>query len=98
MRFLDIQLVNGGLTPGEADDPVQVGADYARIGCHRGSGIEPVQFFQRLCLDLFGHTCREYLLAQFKALTYGGVCFAQFFLNGLQLFAQEILSLALIDL
>ena len=93
----DIEVVIGFDCPGQGDQPIQVGTDDAVFGCGSGQAGEPVEFSFCLFVDLFWHASLIYLPR--KLVDIGGlfIGFPQLFLNGFELFAQEIFPLHFVD-
>ncbi len=94
----DFQVVVGVRGPGQAGQPVQIGADHAILG--RGSGQlgQAVQFAPGFFFGLLGHAALLYLGPKFFDLYLLLVALAQFALDGLDLLAQKVLALHLFHL
>jgi len=94
----DIQVVIRALAPGQADQPVQVGADDAVFGGGGGQLGHAVQLAAGLLLRLLGHPGFLDLPAELLDLDLLLIGLAQFMLDGLELLAQEVLALDLLHL
>ena len=93
---LQIQIIRGGLAPGQVEDPLHVGAadaDLRRAGSHVGQAF---QLFFSLLPGFIVQGRFFQLLA--KLLHIGAVLVAQLSLNGLDLLPQVIILLVALDL
>ena len=92
-RLLEVEVVIRLLVPGEAEDPLEVGADDAVLG--RG-GREPLEASE-LAVDrlarLFGQLHLVRTVAELIDLRLLRVALAELLLDRLQLLAQEVLAL-----
>jgi hypothetical protein len=80
--------------PGQFRQPLQIGPHHAGFRGTFGHPLQPPQLALRLAGDLGRHAGLIQLALQLVKFGRGIVGLAQFFLNGLQLFAQQELSLA----
>mmetsp|Transcript_15238 Transcript_15238/g.28562 ORF Transcript_15238/g.28562 Transcript_15238/m.28562 type:complete len:338 (-) Transcript_15238:699-1712(-) len=87
----------GLLAPGQVDQGVDVVAHHGRLGRHGRHQLELLELGIRLLAGLLGHLGREDLLLE---LLHVGAVFtvAEFLLDGLDLFVQVVLALALLHL
>ena len=91
----DVQFVLAALRPGQAGQPVQPGADDAVLGGGGRQARQALQFAQSFLLRLLRHAGFLDALAELLDFRRLLVAFAQLLLDGLQLFAQEVLALHL---
>ena len=94
----DVEVVLGRDVPGQADEPVHVGADDADLG---GCGRDPahaLDFLERAGLHVVGHARALDLLAELVDLGLLRVVLAELALDGLQLLAEDVLALGLVEL
>ena len=84
--------------PGQAEDPLEVGADDAVLGGRRRQPLEPAELPLGGLPDLLGQLRLVEPLAQLVHLGLLGVALAELGLDRLQLLAQEVLALALLHL
>ncbi len=89
----DIEVVIGRLLPGKADHQVEIGLDDAVFGGLDGHTAHAVEFAARLLLGLLRHSGGADALLQFANVGGLLVILPQFFLDGLELFAQEEITL-----
>ena len=94
----DVEVVLAGDVPRQGDDPVQVGLDHGILGARRRQVGEPVQLAPRRLVDLLGQLELVDLLAQFAGLGLLLVGLTKLLLDRLELLAQEVLALVLVDL
>jgi len=83
-------------SPGQGDQPIDVGPDDADLGRGRRNALHPVDLLQGTFLDALRHPRGFDLLAQRMQL---GAFFvlAELFANRLQLLAQDLIALELAD-
>ena len=96
--MLHVEVVLAARAPGQGDDPVEVGADDRVLGALRRDLGEPVELAPGRLVDLLRERELLDLAAQFVDLRLLLVGLAQLLLDGLELLAQEVLALALVDL
>jgi hypothetical protein len=96
--MVEIEVVLGGLVPGQRRDPLQVAADDAVLGGRGGQALEPLQLAVGLAPDLLGEVDRVELLAQLIRLGHHLVGLAELLLDRLELLAQEVLALRAVEL
>ena len=94
----EIEVVLGGGVPGQRHDPLQVGAHDAVLGHRRLEPLQAAQLALDLLGDLLGEAQRLELLAQLLGLGLGLVALPQLVLDRLELLAQEVVALALLQL
>ena len=94
----EIEIVLGGLVPRQRRDPLEVAADHAPLRHRRLEPLEPGQLAVGLLADLLGELDRRQLLAQLVDLGLDLVGLAELLLDRLELLAQEVLALALVEL
>ena len=94
---LDVEVVGGRLRPRQVDQPLQVGADDAVLGRRRGQALEPRELALGGPLRVLGQLGRLDPLAQLVDLGLGLVLLAELALDRLQLLAQVVLALTLLD-
>ena len=97
-RVLEVEVVLGRLVPGQRDDPLEVGADHAVLGRRGRQALEPRELAVGLLAHLLGKLGRVELLAQLVDLGLHLVGLAELLLDRLELLAQEVLALALVEL
>jgi hypothetical protein len=97
-RMGDVQVVLGALRPRQVDEPLEVGADHAVLGRCLRQPLEAPQLALGGLLRLLGQLGGLQALAQLGDLGLLLVALAQFLLDRLQLLAQEVLTLALVEL
>jgi hypothetical protein len=99
VRLGDVDVLRaGGLVPRQRGHPLEVSARNHVLGRGRGHFLEPLQLAVALLARLGGHLRLFDLLAQLLDFGDGVVGFAQFLVNRLQLFAQQVFTLALAHL
>ncbi len=86
MRGFNIEMILAALAPWQGQNPIDVGAQHWNLSRLRGSAFQAVDLFARLGRHLGRHDLLIELFAQLVDLV--GTIYAQFFLNGAQLFAQ----------
>ena len=97
-RVGDVEVVLGLLRPGQVDQPLEVGADHAVLGGGRRQPLEPAELALGRLLRLLGQARLLDPLAQLVDLGLLLVALAELLLDRLELLAQEVLALALVDL
>jgi len=97
-RLIQVQIVRGALVPRQSDDPVEVAAGDGVLGAGGVDPFQPGQFSFGLFEHFFGQFFRLDLLPQFLGLRGLRIGLAELFLDGLELLAQVVLALALVDL
>ncbi len=98
LGLLDVELHLGALVPGQAHQPVDVGAGDRVFGRGLRHAGEAIEFADRLLLRFLGHLGLLDLLAKLRDLALLIVAVAQFLLDGLHLLAQVVLALVLLQL
>ncbi len=93
-----VELVLGRNAPGQAQEPVQVGADHRRLGRLRVGRAEAFELFVGLVLGLFGEHLGVDHLAVALDLAVDLVGVAELLLNLFHLLAQQVLALGLVHL
>ena len=96
--LLEVEVVLGERLPRQRDDPLEVGADDAVLGCRLRQALEPRQLAIGGLLSVLRQRQRLEPLAQLVDLGLLGVALAELGLDRLQLLAQEVLALALLHL
>ena len=96
-RVGDVEVVLGRHAPRQLDDPLQVGADDAVLGGGGRQALEPPQLALGLLSGLLGQLGRLDPLAQLVDLGLLLVRLAELLLDRLELLAQVVLALALLD-
>ena len=81
--------------PGQIHDPVHVAAYDGVFGCLGGHDAQLADFAFDLVLDLLGHVALLELLKNAVKLAHGILFAAQFLINGLELFVEVVVALAL---
>ena len=94
----DVEVVLGGHAPGQLDQPLEVGADDAVLGGRRRQALEASQLALGLLAGVLGKVRRLDPLPQLVDLGLLLVGLAELLLDRLQLLAQVVLALALLDL
>ena len=97
LGFLQINLVLGFLFPRQVQNPVEVIARDRVFGGGGRRQLQALQFQQRGLAGFVGHRRLVDFFAQRPGFAAAGFAFAQFALNGAQLFAQEKVALRLGD-
>ena len=97
-RGLDVQVVRGLLTPGQFDHPFQIGPDRRRLGGVRMHLLQTLELLFTFLQDLVRHLRVFDAGAKLGNLLSPFIQFTQFFLNGLELLPEEILSLGFVHL
>ena len=97
-RLGQVDLVLALLRPGQRDQPVEVGADHHLLGRPRRDGPQPLQLAVRDFAHRRGHAGLLDLLLQALQLGVGLVVRPQLLLDRLELLAQDVLALALLEL
>ena len=94
----DVEVVLGFLRPGEIDEPLEVGADHPVLGGDRRQLLEPAELPFGGLLRLLRQAGLLDPLAELVDLGLLLVALAELLLDRLELLAQEVLALALVDL
>ena len=94
----DVEVVLGFLRPGEIDEPLEVGADHPVLGGDRRQLLEPGELPFGGLLRLLRQAGLLDPLAELVDLGLLLVGLAELLLDRLELLAQEVLALALVDL
>ena len=97
-RVGDVKVVLGGAAPRQLDQPLEIGADDAVLGGRRRQALQAPQLAIGLLSGVLGEVRRLDPLAQLVDLGLLLVGLAQLLLDRLQLLAQVVLALALVDL
>ena len=97
LRLRQVDHFVGALVPRQRDQPVEIGARHCVLGGRDRHLREPVELPQRLLLDSFRHAHGFDLLGQLLDFLRLVVAFSELLLNGLQLFAEEVIALVLAD-
>ena len=98
LGFDNIDIRAGGLAPRQGRHPLQVRARHHVFGGRRRHLGQALQLAVAFLLCFRGHPCFVHLLAQLIDLLHRVVRLAEFLLNGLHLFAQQVFPLVLADL
>ena len=93
-----VEVVLRRLRPGKRQDPVDVGADHAVLGCSSREALEAGQFAVDGLARLLRQVGRLNSLAQLADLRLLGIALAELLLDRLHLLAEEELTLALLHL
>ncbi len=97
-RVGQLEVVTGRLVPRERRDPLEISADHAPFG-HRGlQPLEPCELAIGLLAHLLGQLDRRELLPELIDLGLHLVGLSELLLDRLELLAQEILPLPLLEL
>ena len=94
--FRNIHFHARGFRPRQNRKPFDVIARHRIVRCHRRHARKPAQFFQSLFLDLIRHAGVFNLLPQLLRIASAFILLTQFFLDGLHLLAQVVLTLGLL--
>ena len=97
-RVREVEVVLGRRVPRQRRDPLQVGADDAVLGRRLGQPLEPRELAVGDLADLLGQLDLGELLAQLLDLGLGRVALAELLLDRLELLAQQVLALGLVEL
>src|SRR4051794_12390562 len=97
-RVREVEVVLGAHAPRQRGDPLQVAADDAVLGRLGGQLLEAVQLALGLLAHVVGQRDLVELVAQVAGLFGGLVELPELLLDGLELLAQHVLALALVDL
>ena len=97
-RVLEVEVVLGRRVPRQRGDPLEVRADDAVLGGLRRQRLEALELAVDLLADLLGQLDRGELLAQLVGLGGRLVELAELLLDRLELLAQHVLALALVEL
>ena len=89
-----VEVLLGALAPGHGDQPVQVGADHARLAGLLAHPLQARELLERLLVDGLGHVGLLDLGA--VLVRDRGLVVAQLLADGLHLLAQEVLALLLL--
>ena len=89
-----VEVLLGALAPGHRDQPVQVGADHARLARLLAHPLEAAELLERLLVDGLGHLG----VLDLGAVLLGdrGVVLAELLADRVHLLAQEVLALLLL--
>lgn len=98
LRGLQVLAHLAALLPRHAQQPLQVVAHHRGFGRHRRHLLELVQFVARLGFNGLRHAGFGDLAGQFFQLAWCVVQVTQFLLDGLHLFVEVVLALALLHL
>jgi hypothetical protein len=94
----DVQVVLGLLRPRQVDEPLEIGADHAVLGGDWRQLLQTGELALGRLLRLLGQVCLLDALAQLVELRLLLVLLPQLLLDRLELLAEEILPLPLVDL
>ena len=97
-RVLEVEVVLGRRVPRQRRDPLQVGADHAVLGRRLRQLLEPRELAVGDLADVLGQLDLGELLAQLLDLGLGRVALAELLLDRLELLAQHVLALGLVEL
>ena len=97
-RVAEVEVVLGRGVPRQRRDPLEVGADDAVLGRRLGQPLEPRELAVGDLADLLGQLDLGELLAQLLDLGLRRVALAELLLDRLELLAQEVLALGLVEL
>ena len=97
-RVLEVEVVLGGLVPGQGEDPLEVAADDAVLGGRGRELGEPVELAARGAVGLLGEVGLLDLAAELRDLGLLLVAFPELILDRLQLLAEEVLALGVLHL
>jgi hypothetical protein len=97
-RVGDVEVVVCLLGPGQIDQPLEVAPDHPVLGRDRRQLLQPGELALGGLLRLLGQAGRLDPLAKLVDLGLLLVLFPEFLLDRLELLAEEILALALVDL
>ena len=89
----EVEVVLRLLVPGQAEDPLDIGADDAVLGRCRRELLEPGQLTVDSLTGLFGELDLVRAVAELLDLGLLGIGLAELLLDRLQLLAQEVLAL-----
>ena len=92
---INVDRIFGDFVPGQTDQPIQVISQNRVFGHRWGDLLKMLQFLESDLLHFFGQAVFVDLLFQRVGFVCSGIGFAQFALNSADLFAQEIIALAL---
>ncbi|OQA96453.1 MAG: hypothetical protein BWY25_02248 [Chloroflexi bacterium ADurb.Bin222] len=92
-RIFQVEIVHRGLEPWQREQPIEIGADDADFGRHRGQHRQPPQLLLRPLPHVLGQFGLLQLLAQLGDLLHEDVGFAQLALNRAHLLTEEVLPL-----
>src|SRR5262249_18685746 len=98
MRICDVQIVFGRNAPWEADQPVEIGPDHRMLRRFRRNHSQPLEFLVRRFAGRGRHLGLFDLLVDLLDLAGASVALAELLLNGLELLAQIVLALILVEL
>ncbi len=93
-----VEVVLGRLVPRKRGDPLEVTAHDSVLGHRRLQALEPAELSVDLLAHLLGQLDGSELLAQLGDLRLDLVGFAELLLDRLQLLAEEVLTLTLLEL
>ena len=98
LGMYDVHVVDLWRSPGQVEQPFQVGAHHAGLGRHGGHRAQPRQFLFGLGAHTVRHSGIFDALVQLADITREFISLAQFILNRSHLFPQEVLALRAIHL
>ena len=98
MRGLEVEVVLGRLAPGKFRQPFDIGPGHGRFGRVRMHAFEPAELLLGLFARLLRHLGLLDLFAKFAHVLGAVVGLAEFALDRLELLAQEVFALRLVDL
>ena len=94
----DIIVFFPDITPGKIQTNIQIGAGYTAFGRGRLHFCKALDLFQQLFFHFFGHCLGGNLVAVLLSLLGSVLPFSQFLIDGLHLFAEIVIPLALVHL
>jgi len=97
-RLFQVEVVLGRAAPGQFHQPVEIGAQHRILGGFGVHRLQSPQLLFRLAFGFGGKLRLLELLPKLGDIFGAGVGLAEFGLDGTQLFAQEIFTLALAHL
>ncbi len=90
-----VEVVGRHLAPGQLDHQFEMGPRDLKIGRDRGGRLEPLQLALSLLSDLLGELDLVEPLAKLHDLRLLGTVFAEFFVDGAELLAEQVFALLL---
>ena len=97
-RVLEVEVVLGRLVPRKREDPLEIPADDAVLGCGGRKLGEPVELAAGCAVGLLGKMRLLDLAAELRYLGLLLVAFAELVLDRLELLAEEVLALRVLHL
>src|SRR5437867_5088756 len=88
-----VYLFLGNRAPRQFNHPIEISTNHGVFGGAVGHAFQPSDFLERLSLDFRRHLRRLYLSPEFFNLSSLALLLTQFFLDRLQLLAQDIVTL-----